>query len=261
MEKERIQGWTGTLIVHLLLLVFLFVMHVSLDRELPEFVEVTWGAVTQREPVRPAQAAQVTRAQREPVVARQQETAATQRPVILPERRMPALQEETLLLPDVDKVDPASRLTEDSRPVQEQTRERRDRDAGSILGERDRFVLPNPDETRGESPAAVGSTPDSRITDRDISFALEWVGDITRRKISGELPEYPSGVNVEAVIRLRATVLADGSIKTVRPVQRGNARLEEAALASVRYWRFEPLARNQPQIEQDCFISFHFTLQ
>jgi TonB family protein len=139
-------------------------------------------------------------------------------------------------------------------------RDRRERDAGAILGERERFQLPA-DDVRGESPVAAGTSPQPRDTDRDISYALEWEGDVTRRKVSGDIPEYPSGVNVEAVIRLRATVFPDGTVKSVQPVQRGNPRLEEAALSSVRYWRFERLSRAQPQIEQDCYITFHFTLQ
>jgi TonB family protein len=261
VEKERIKGWIGTTALHIVLCVILFLMHVSLDRELPEFVEVSWGAVAQREPARPAQTRQISRAEREPVVAQRTETAASQRPVILPERRLPAQQEEIIRLPEADKVDVASRISDDTRPVPDPTREQRDRDAGSILGERERFVLPGPDDARGDSPVAAGTSPDARVSDRDISYALEWVGDLTRRKVGGDLPEYPAGLNVEAVIRLRATVFPDGTIKSVRPVQRGNPRMEDAALNSVRYWRFEALARNQPQVEQDCFITFHFTLQ
>jgi TonB family protein len=261
VEKERIKGWIGTVSIHIVLCIFLFLVHVSLDRELPEFVEVSWGAVAQREPARPAQVRQVTRTQREPVIAQRTETAASQRPVVLPERRLPTQQEEIIRLPEVDKVDVASRISDDNRPVPDPAREQRDREAGSILGERERFVLPGPDDARGDSPVAVGTSPDARASDRDISYALEWVGDITRRKVGGDLPEYPSGANVEAVIRLRATVFPDGNIKSVRPVQRGNPRMEDAALSSVRYWKFEPLARNQPQVEQDCFITFHFTLQ
>ena len=236
-------------------------MKVSLDAELPEFVEVSWGTMTQEEPAQPQQQPQVTRAEREPVIAERQETPATQRPVELPERRALQQDDEIIRLPERDRVDVAQRMADDREEPFDEIRDRRERDAGSILGERDRFQLPAPDDASGESPVTSGSSPAQRDTDSDISYALEWEGDITRKKVSGEIPEYPAGVNVEAVIRLRATVFPDGTIKSVHPVQRGNPRLEDAAQSSVRYWRFEPLSRTQPQVEQDCYITFHFTLQ
>ncbi len=261
MEKEKLNGWIGTIGIHIIILVLFAIMKVSLDAELPEFVEVSWGAPTQQEPARPQEQPQVTRAEREPVVAERREAPATQRPVQLPERRELQQDDEIIRLPERDRVDLAQRMTEERQQPPDEMRDRRERDAGSILGERERFQLPVPDEVRGDSPVATGSSPQQRDTDRDISYALEWVGDVTRKKVSGTLPEYPSGVNVEAVIRLRATVFPDGSIKSVHPVQRGNPRLEDAAQSAVRYWRFEPLSRAQPQVEQDCYITFHFTLQ
>jgi TonB family protein len=260
VENEKLQGWIGTAAVHIGIMVIMMLVHVSLDTELPEFVEVSWGTMTRQEPARPAQQQQVTRAEREPVVAQRQEAAATQRPVTLPERRLPQQDEDIIRLPERDRIDIAQQMTEE-RQQQDQLRDQRDRDAGAILGERDRFQMPVPDDAQGESPVAVGSSSDLRDSDRDISYALEWTGNVTRKKVTGDLPEYPAGVNVDAVIRLRATVFPDGTIRSVQPVQRGNPRLEEAALQSVRYWRFEPLGRNQPQVEQDCFITFHFTLQ
>lgn len=262
MQQEKLKGWVGTIIIHGLILVLFAVMRVSLDVELPEFVEVSWGTMAQPQPTAPPpQPPQVTRAEREPVVAERREAPATQRPVELPERRLPQQDEEIIRLPERDRVDIAQRMTEERREIPDDIRERRDRDAGAVLGERERLRLPIPDDVSGESPVVAGAVLEQRDPNRDISYALEWVGNVTRRKISGELPEYPPGVNVDAVIRLRATVFPDGTVKSVHPVQRANPRLEEAALSVVRYWRFEPLSRSQPQVEQDCFITFHFTLQ
>jgi TonB family protein len=261
VEKDKLNGWIGTIIIHALLIILFALMHVSLDVELPEFVEVSWGTMTRQEPARPQQQPQVTRAEREPVIAQRREAPATQRPVELPERRELQQDDDIIRLPERDRVDVAQRLSEERQQDPDEMRERRERDAGSILGERDRFQLPATEDEHGESPLTTGSSPHQTDTDRDISYALEWIGDVTRKKVSGALPEYPAGANVEAVIRLRATVFPDGSVKAVHPVQRGNPRLEDAAQSAVRYWRFEPLSRTQPQVEQDCFITFHFTLQ
>jgi len=261
VEQEKLKGWIGTVAIHGVLIVLFAIMHVSLDAELPEFVEVTWGNVVEEQPAQPTEQPQVTRAEREPVVAEREEVAATQRPVELPERRELQQDDDIIRIPERDRVDLDQQMTEERQDMQDEIRDRRERDAGSILGERERFQLPVPDDARGDSPVATGSSPEQRDTDQDISYALEWEGDVTRRKVSGDIPEYPPGVNVEAVIRLRATVFPDGSVKSVQPVQRGNPRLEEVAQSAVRYWRFEQLSRGQPQVEQDCYITFHFTLQ
>ncbi|MGA9116895.1 MAG: TonB family protein, partial [Bacteroidota bacterium] len=94
-----------------------------------------------------------------------------------------------------------------------------------------------------------------------VSASLFWADGGTRRKVSGDLPEYPAGVQVETQILLEAGVLPDGTVGRVRPLQKGNARLEEAALRAVRLWRFEPLRRSAPQREQVCTITFNFLLR
>lgn len=261
MEKEKLHGWIGTVIVHGIIIIFFGIMKVSLDVELPEFVEVSWGTITQQQPARAQEQPRIARAEQQPVIAERRETPVIRRPVELPERRNLQQDDEIIRLPERDRVELAQRISNDREQPDEELRNRRDRDAGAILGERDRFQLQIPDTIRGESPVATGASPERRDTDQDISYALEWVGNVTRKKVGGTLPDYPQGVNVESVIRLRVTVFPDGAVKSVHPVQRGNPRLEEAAQSAVRYWRFESLSRAQPQVEQDCFITFHFTLQ
>jgi outer membrane biosynthesis protein TonB len=68
-------------------------------------------------------------------------------------------------------------------------------------------------------------------------------------------------VNVEAQIKIQTVVLPDGSVKAVQPLQKGNTKLEEVAMKELRFWRFEPLRRPQPQIEQTCIVTFLFRLK
>lgn len=96
---------------------------------------------------------------------------------------------------------------------------------------------------------------------RGGGYGLEWSGGGTRRKISGDLPAYPEGLNVEAQVRLQAIVGADGSVKGVHPIQKANEKLEDAAMTKVRFWKFEPLNSSQPQLDQTCTIIFNFKLQ
>ena len=94
-----------------------------------------------------------------------------------------------------------------------------------------------------------------------VGYSMKWLQGGTRKKVAGDLPKYPDGVKVEAEIKLLAVVGPKGSIGTLQPAQKGNPRLEEAAMKEVRYWRFEPLRPSQPQIDQRCEIVFLFTLK
>jgi len=60
---------------------------------------------------------------------------------------------------------------------------------------------------------------------------------------------------------MEAVVTPDGKVKSVRPAQKGNARLEDAASRVLRTWRFEPLPRAFPQRDQRCLVTFNFTLR
>lgn len=92
-------------------------------------------------------------------------------------------------------------------------------------------------------------------------YSMSWLRGGTRRKISGALPKYPPGVNVEAQIGILAVVTPDGSIKSVQPVRKANTQLENAAMKELRYWKFEPLRSSAPQIDQTCIVTFNFKLR
>ncbi len=94
-----------------------------------------------------------------------------------------------------------------------------------------------------------------------FGYSMKWLGVGTRKKMSGALPAYPPGVNVEAQISILAVVSPDGSIKSVRPVQKANTTLENAAMKELRYWKFEPLRRSAPQLDQSCVVTFLFKLR
>ncbi len=94
-----------------------------------------------------------------------------------------------------------------------------------------------------------------------FGYSMSWLNGGVRRKISGALPKYPSGVNVEAQIDILAVVAPDGSVKSVQPAQKGNSKLENAAMRELRYWKFEQLRVSVPQIDQTCVVTFNFKLK
>jgi outer membrane biosynthesis protein TonB len=133
----------------------------------------------------------------------------------------------------------------------------------------------NGEPPSGVDPSGVGSSskPSAEGTpyglgygsdgdgEGDGGFSMRWLQGMTRRKISGELPKYPSGTNVSAQVKILTIVLPDGTVKSVQPTQKANRLLEEAAMKAVRYWKFESLGSSLSQVEQSCVITFYFKLK
>lgn len=94
-----------------------------------------------------------------------------------------------------------------------------------------------------------------------FGFDIDWGGRGTRKIYSYLLPEYPEGVSKEADIRLKFTILPDGTVGNIIPLIKGDNKLEVAAINSLRQWRFEPLSPAQKAIEQAAVIVFPYRLR
>jgi outer membrane biosynthesis protein TonB len=97
--------------------------------------------------------------------------------------------------------------------------------------------------------------------DGNFGFDIDWGGKGTRRIYSFILPQYPDGVKKEVNIKLQFTILPDGTVGTIIPKIKADTRLENAAINSLRQWRFEALSSNQKQVEQSAVIVFPYRLQ
>jgi outer membrane biosynthesis protein TonB len=98
-------------------------------------------------------------------------------------------------------------------------------------------------------------------TEGNFGFDIDWGGKGTRRIYSFILPEYPEGVKKEVNIKLQFTILPDGTVGTIIPKMKADTRLENAAINSLRQWRFEALSPHQQQVEQTAVIVFPYRLQ
>jgi protein TonB len=94
-----------------------------------------------------------------------------------------------------------------------------------------------------------------------FGFDIDWGGKGTRKIYSFILPQYPEGVKKEVNIKLQFTILPDGTVGQIIPKIKADTRLENAAINSLRQWRFEALSVNQKQIEQTAIIVFPYRLQ
>jgi len=95
----------------------------------------------------------------------------------------------------------------------------------------------------------------------NFGFDIDWGGKGTRKIYSFILPQYPEGVKKEVNIKLQFTILPDGTVGTIIPKMKADTRLENAAINSLRQWRFEALSSNQRQAEQTAVIVFPYRLQ
>jgi protein TonB len=94
-----------------------------------------------------------------------------------------------------------------------------------------------------------------------FGFEIDFGGKGKRKIYSYSLPAYPKGVSKEIDVKLRFSILPDGSVGRVFPLLKADARLESAAISSIKKWRFEPLPNGQNQIEQVAVIVFPYRLQ
>ena len=118
-------------------------------------------------------------------------------------------------------------------------------------------------ENNKTDPSNVTSTGQGNLAEGEGSFGfdIEWGGKGVRKIYSYNLPQYPAGVKKEIDIKLQFTIRPDGTIGTIIPKIKADARLENAAINSLRQWRFEALDPSQKQVEQTAVIVFPYRLQ
>ena len=116
-------------------------------------------------------------------------------------------------------------------------------------------------EQNPNSNAATEAQGNKSQGDGSFGFDIDWGGKGKRQIWSYPLPKYPAGVYKEIDIKIMFTIKPDGSVGSARLLTKADTKLENAALNSLRQWRFEPLSSSQKQIEQAAVIVFPYRLQ
>jgi len=102
---------------------------------------------------------------------------------------------------------------------------------------------------------------DSQERPLEENLRLGMKGPLVSRKIL-EKPQPPQvKVKVEAEIELTLWVLPSGTVDRVVPSVKGDTELERIAIQYLKQWRFAPLSRDHPQVEQWGSIPIKFRLQ
>jgi hypothetical protein len=266
MRKETLQAWAISVVVHVVLLLILLLTNLPIIQQRQEFVELSWGAslkTSEQEPVATAQSmpsatteTQNLRAVTPPAIPARKPSVNVQ----LPERRLPDLTQE-VFLPRIEKEDIEDAFPSVTASSAMSSREPEVGRRANMVGEGEK-TIPSVERNRSSGVSnSRGGDGSVDYVDRGVVFSVQWLQGDTRRKIAGNLPEYPPGVEVEAQIKIQAVVMPDGGVRVVGPLQKGNTKLEDAAIKELRFWRFEPLSPSQPQVEQPCVVIFRFTLK
>ncbi|QQS34617.1 MAG: hypothetical protein IPM56_10095 [Ignavibacteriales bacterium] len=121
----------------------------------------------------------------------------------------------------------------------------------------------NTKENKDNTNSNVTTSGQGNLAEGDGSFGfdIDWGGKGTRKIYSYSLPSYPEGVYKEIDIRLRFTILPDGTVGNILPLIKADTKLENVAINSLRQWRFEALSPTQKQVEQAAVIVFPYRLQ
>lgn len=94
----------------------------------------------------------------------------------------------------------------------------------------------------------------------DKPYEISWEG-VVREVLNGPLPIYPEGLDKEASIKIKITVLPDGTIGNLIPIQKADATLESVTMKTLKLWKLSPLKPTDPQLNQTAVITFRFVLQ
>jgi protein TonB len=240
-----------SLVLHLLIIFVMSIMMVAATEEAQVgFIEVEFGPFSEGRRIVQAPPQPVPPAP-EPVVADPEEeqqpaTAPPEeaRPVDLPDQVEEVVDEEVITEPEVEQIAP------EEQPVEEAVVE----------------DVPQPEQETIQ-PLGSGALTDevgeetgdegvSNEPERSSPFQIE---GLNRNPVDTPAPVYAEQVN--AVIRVRIVVAPNGQIIQMIPLIKGNARLEEAVMAALRSWRFNPLPPNAPQENQTGQVTFRFTLR
>jgi len=92
-------------------------------------------------------------------------------------------------------------------------------------------------------------------------YSFDWGGRGTRKILRWEKPKFPPGVQKEIDIKIKFTILPDGSVVSPIPLIKADTQLEDAAIQCLKTWKFEPLRPNQIQFEQTVIITIPYRLE
>jgi hypothetical protein len=210
---------------------------VLFEVEIPEFYELNLGALSQQ---------RVEQIMEEAARLRDQGMTPQQR-IEVPKRKMIEIEEPTISVPTEQRIESHDIITNAER----QTFEVKAPEITLPADDKSIFTMDRKESYQG-SKIDVGEQPGAGIeTARFGSDMVDIVidGEIEDRSLYTPKPDYPEGLNKQAVIKIKITVLPDGSVSPAEmvTVRKENTVLEELSKNKLKTWRFRPLPEGQTQ--------------
>lgn len=250
-------SWAISLVVHGLLLVLFLIMRVLVVPEVPEYSEMDFISLPSATSPAYSQVPSVsTPASEEPPVAGPDETPEN---LALPKMRHLPDEQPELIERKVEKIAPTEKPS--GGLVEPVARPLEPREKYPLSPAEGRGTKPTPPAQRlllGEKPRAGSGEVAEEFRTRP--YSIEGVAS-ARQIITEVLPEYPPGLNREAVIKISFAVLPNGTVGEMVPLLKGDSTLEEITLNAFRQWRFNPLSPDAPQVSQPGVITFRYILK
>lgn len=243
-------------IFHGILIVLMFGINVSFRVERPEFFELELSGISQE------RIAQIIGESRriETAKAIKQKTLSPAERIDIPTRKMVEIEEPTISIP-------AEKKMESREMVSKAEKIKMDISSPEMkyeINENSIFTMERKETFQG-SKIDIGEEPGGGMETgpigSDLNFEIQ--GEIKGREIiSNPLPQYPQGLNKNAIIAIRITVLPDGSISSsgMLPVRKENTLLENLTMSKLKVWRFSPLPDGDNRL-QTGIISFIFKVK
>ncbi|MFA6456857.1 MAG: TonB family protein [Bacteroidota bacterium] len=255
-NREIQTGWIASILFHIAIALMLYFSTFRQYIPEPQFIEMTWGDIASLHAPIPDIPSQQTAAKEEI-----QQADQTDNTVQLPSRNYLELPDEVISMKQNKKMISADAPTNAGRSGKISAEEHQVNIVSSGVGTRENVAGKSSSTSTIQAATPFGAGTEAGGLGNNVAYAVQWAGGGNRKLLSGEVPTYPSGVNISAQIKLKVRVEPDGTVRSVAPAQKGDTRLENAAISKVKLWKFEPLLSSQIQMEQECSITFNFTLK
>lgn len=229
MKKKRLP-YLISFAFHLILAFILFLIKVSLEPIQDEYVTIGFGAIGHN-----SSSGVLAKEPTEEIQKKQPEAQKEVAEKVVKKVELPKVEnadEDNNVIVSADKKE----NEEEAKPEKVEPIVKKEKEAG---------------KGRDESGEGEGN----------FGFEIDFGGKGMRKIYSYSLPAYPEGVSKEIDVKLKFSILSDGTVGKILPLIKADTRLEQAAINSLRQWRFEPLPENKQTKEQFAVIIFPFRLK
>ena len=269
ITTSKYEGWIVSILLHAFLsILFLFIVY-DKPIDISEYANLTFSNVSETSfPVLEEKAVPTSTptpalptAPRSSKAATSSNTYTATRKVDLPTRRMTEHDIERIPIENQGNLGSTGKM--DKLDTERETIHGINDNISTLNDELLNAAKPgnNPsDKSVGQKVDAI-SLPGNKGGDIkfDRPYDIAWQG-VVRDVLNDPLPVI-AGFDQEATIKVKITVLPDGTIGDVIPLQKADVMLESASIKALKLWRLSALKPSDLQVNQTATITFKFELQ